>query len=82
VLRHRLGDVSNARHQSVECQAIDFQHTVGLLQPPAGHGAIHLAALDIPAQSLPEFRFRRAQLVRQTKARLEKTVVYAAQLAD
>lgn len=78
----RAADIPYGRQQAFQGSRIDFQRGLGPLYPAIGDRAIHLAALHLTGKPLAQLAFRSAQLIRETKARLQEPMIHAAQLAD
>ncbi len=60
--------VTHAGQQSFQGGGIDLEGGLGPLGTSEGNGAVHLAALQVTGEALPQLAFRGPQLIRQTKA--------------
>jgi hypothetical protein len=70
------------RQKPFQRSRIYLQSSLGSLHTTMGDRAVDLAALNLTGKPLAQLAFRPAQLIRETKARLQEPMIHAAQLAD
>src|SRR3569833_73542 len=68
--------------QPFQGSRIDFQCGLSPLNTAVRDRAVHLAPLYLAGKPLAQRALRCAQLIRETKARLQEPMIHAAQLAD
>ena len=72
----------HAAEQAIQSLLVDIQRDFCPVGCTEAHGAIHLPALQLAGGDLPQLRLGGPHLIGEAEAALQKTVIYAAKLAD